>query len=90
MSEAQRNECPLDRSVRGRSHEMTHMWYWRKWLPERHGQPCRVVATGRMNAALIEFEDGYRVISSRYAARKLTPNAELCGGPSGPSERAPG
>lgn len=51
---------------------MTHRWYWRKWLPERHGQPCRVLATGRLNSALVEFADGFRVITSRYAVRKAT------------------
>lgn len=53
---------------------MTHRWHFRKWLPERHGQLCRVLATGRMNSALVEFEDGHKVITSRYAVRKLTPN----------------
>ena len=50
---------------------MTHRWHWRKWLPERHGQLCRVLATGRMNSALVEFEDGHKVITSRYAVRKV-------------------
>lgn len=50
---------------------MTHRWYWKKYLTERHGQLCRVVVTGRMNSALIEFSDGYKVVSSRYAVRKL-------------------
>ena len=53
---------------------MTHRWHWRKWLPERHGQLCRVLATGRMNSALVEFEDGTKVVTSRYAVRKLTHN----------------
>ena len=34
----------------------------------------RVLATGRMNSALVEFEDGVKVITSRYAVRKV-PNA---------------
>ena len=54
---------------------MTHRWHWRKWLPERHGQLCRVLATGRMNSALMQFEDGTKVVTSRYAVRKLTHNA---------------
>ena len=58
---------------------MTHRWHWRKWLPERHGQLCRVLATGRMNSALVEFEDGTKVVTSRYAVRKLTHNVELRG-----------
>jgi hypothetical protein len=49
---------------------VSHTWRWRKYLPERFGQPCRIVAVGRMNSALIEFADGYRVITSRYAVRK--------------------
>ncbi len=28
---------------------MTHRWHWRKWMPERHGQLCRVLAVGREN-----------------------------------------
>jgi hypothetical protein len=50
---------------------MTHRWRWRKYLGERHGQLCRVLAVGKMNSALIEFEDGYKVLSSRYAVRKI-------------------
>lgn len=50
---------------------MTHTWRWRKYLPGRFGLQCRVVKTGRMNSALVEFEDGYRVITSRYAVKKL-------------------
>lgn len=45
------------------------VWWWRKWLPERKGQKCRIVARGTMNAALVEFEDGRRVVTSRYAVR---------------------
>ena len=50
---------------------MTHYWYWKKWLPERHKQACRVLATGSMNSALVEFEDGHKVITVRYAVRRL-------------------
>lgn len=56
---------------------MTHRWYWRKYLPERHGQLCRIVKTGRMNSALIEFDDGFLVISSRYAVRKIENRVRL-------------
>ncbi len=40
----------------------------------RHGQLCRVLAVGRMNSALVEFEDGTKVVTSRYAVRKLIHN----------------
>jgi hypothetical protein len=35
----------------------------------RKGEPCRVLARGAMNSALIEFEDGFRTIASRNALR---------------------
>lgn len=50
---------------------MTHVWYWRKRLPARHGQPCRVLARGRLNSILVEFADGMQVVTSRYAVRRL-------------------
>jgi len=49
---------------------MTHVWHWKKWLPERKGQACRILARGRMNSCLVEFEDGFKVITSRWAVRK--------------------
>jgi hypothetical protein len=49
---------------------MTHVWFWKTRLPERKGQPCRVLVRGKMNSILVEFEDGYKVITSRYAVRK--------------------
>jgi len=50
---------------------MTHYWRLRATLPDRHGHPCRILATGRMNAICIEFEDGVRHIVNRYAVRRL-------------------
>jgi hypothetical protein len=51
--------------------KLTHWWRIRKWLPERYGQPCKIVATGRMNSILVEFEDGVRVVTCRYFVRCL-------------------
>jgi len=48
-----------------------HVWYWRRWLPERKGQRCRVVARGAMGGILVEFEDGARVVTSRWAVRRI-------------------
>jgi hypothetical protein len=48
----------------------THIWFWRSRLPERKGQLCRVLVRSKMNSILVEFEDGYRVVTSRYAVRK--------------------
>jgi hypothetical protein len=54
-----------------------HTWYWRSRLGERKGQRCRIVTSGKMNSILVEFEDGYRVITSRHAVRKLQTNQGL-------------
>ena len=51
-----------------------YVWYWRARLPERHGQPCRVLARGRMNSVLVEFADGFLVVTSRYAVRRARPD----------------
>lgn len=53
-----------------------YIWFWKTRLPERKGQPCRVVARGRMNSILVEFADGYRTLTSRHAVRKR-PDAPL-------------
>lgn len=47
-----------------------HVWFWRKNLPERKGQRCRIVARGKMNSIEIKFEDGVHHIVSRYAVRR--------------------
>jgi hypothetical protein len=51
-------------------------YYWRVHarLPERFGQRCRVLVRGRMNSCLVEFEDGYRVVTSRYYVRRVRGN----------------
>jgi hypothetical protein len=47
-----------------------YRWFWRAKLGERKGQPCRVLARGKMQSVLVEFDDGYRVITGRHAVRK--------------------
>jgi hypothetical protein len=49
---------------------MTHVWWWRAKLGDRKGQPCRVLARGRMGSVLVEFGDGHRVVTSRHAVRR--------------------
>jgi len=45
-------------------------------LPERKGQRCRIlVRAKRMNSVLVEFEDGFRVVTSRYAVRRTRPDS---------------
>lgn len=47
-----------------------HIWFWKSKLPERKGQRCRVLVRGKMNSVLVEFQDGYRVITSKWAVRE--------------------
>ncbi|MFO0898978.1 MAG: hypothetical protein U0836_16260 [Pirellulales bacterium] len=50
-----------------------HVWHWRCRLPDRKGQPCRVTHRGALNSIGVEFPDGFRVVTSRYAVRKRKP-----------------
>lgn len=48
----------------------------RRWrvhtrLPQRFGQRCRVLARGKLNSALVEFDDGTRVVTSRNYLRRI-------------------
>ena len=38
---------------------------------DRKGELCRVVSRGTMNSALLEFKDGYRVVTSRNGIRRV-------------------
>ncbi len=52
--------------------DFDHIWYWRARLPERKGQPCRIlIRSKKMNSVLVEFPDGTRYVTSRYAVRPL-------------------
>ena len=55
-------------------------YYWRvkTRLPERKGDPCRVLARGKMNSTLIEFEDGYKVVTSRNYIRVRKQEGFFC------------
>jgi hypothetical protein len=52
---------------------VTHYWRVRTRLADRFGQPCRVIARGALNSILVEFEDGYRVVTSRNYVRRSQP-----------------
>lgn len=53
------------------SFQPTHRWWWKAKLGDRHGQPCAVLARGKMNSSLVAFADGHRVLTSRHAVRRL-------------------
>ena len=49
------------------------IWIWNPngfRILDRKGQHCRVVVRGKKNSALLEFEDGFRVVASRNGIRK--------------------
>lgn len=50
--------------------QITRYWRIRKHHPERFGQLCRILACGKLNSILVEFEDGYKMITIRYYVRK--------------------
>lgn len=59
---------------------MTHIYCWGpRWKRyrgplkqlDRKGQKCRLLARGKMNSAMVEFEDGERAVISRNALKRL-------------------
>jgi len=49
----------------------TYRWRIDKFFPERKGMPVRVLARGKLNSALFEFADGFKVVSLRNFYRKI-------------------
>ena len=49
--------------------EYPYVWFWRVKHGDRKGQRCRVWARGTMNSIGVEFEDGFRTVTARYAIR---------------------
>ena len=47
-----------------------YIWFWKAVLGERKGQSCKVTARGKMNSIRVEFPDGFKVITSRWAVRR--------------------
>ena len=53
--------------------EFQYVYTWRVSAMRtlnRKGERCRVLVRGKMNSALIEFEDGFRAVVSRNALRR--------------------
>jgi len=48
-----------------------YIWFWKAKLPHRKGQLCKIICRGSMNSVMVEFKDGQRVITSRWAVRKV-------------------
>jgi len=54
-------------------HRFPYYWRVKTRLPERYRQPCRVLVRGGMNSALVQFTDGFKVVTSRNYLRKRKP-----------------
>jgi hypothetical protein len=48
-----------------------YVWRVKTRFPERYMTHCKVIARGKMNTCLVEFEDGYRATTSRNYVMKL-------------------
>lgn len=71
-------ECPMCGTLvkDGTEHacqkaDYPYIYFWNRM--ERKGQFCRVITRGKMNSCEVEFEDGFRAITSRNALRKRKP-----------------
>ena len=42
-----------------------YIWRVKTRFPERYMASCKVLARGKRNTCLVEFEDGFRVTTSR-------------------------
>jgi hypothetical protein len=55
-----------------------YIWRVKTRFPERYGTACKVLARGRLNTCLVEFDDGLRVTTSRnYVIRWETMQKRL-------------
>ena len=53
---------------------MTPLPYLYRWDRQgRKGQPCKVLARGTLNSCLVEFADGYQMVTSRNACPMRQP-----------------
>lgn len=47
---------------------LPYIYFWNRM--DRKGQPCEVLARGKMNSCLVRFADGFTAITSRNAIRR--------------------
>ena len=58
--------------------EFPLVWRVRSRLPERYQQRCRILKRARrLNSALVEFSDGYRVVTSRNYVRRAPASSPI-------------
>lgn len=54
------------------------VWFWHPQPPpgrtvDRKGARCRIVARGALGSVMVEFVDGFKVVCSRHAVRRIKP-----------------
>lgn len=49
---------------------MRYIYRWNR--QGRKGEVCRVLCRGAMNSCLLEFADGFKMVTSRNALKKLS------------------
>jgi hypothetical protein len=54
---------------------MTHVWRGRRNLPERYGEPCRILVA-RKGKFVLEFADGLTVSTVRGTFRRMQEQAD--------------
>lgn len=52
---------------------MPYRYHWHRM--GRKDQPCRVLVRGELNSCLVEFGDGFRMVTSRNALRRNISNS---------------
>ena len=74
LPEDRADEAPRLPEAHPRGVSFPYLWYWRpSWMRpvDRKGEPFRIlVRSRRMNSILVEFEDGHRLVASRFAVRR--------------------
>jgi hypothetical protein len=53
---------------------MTYIFRWDRH--GRKGKACEILARGTMNSCLVQFEDGYTMVTSRNAVRTSRPRSQ--------------
>jgi len=64
----QANAAPPHPLAGGRAAEFPYRYAWNRM--GRKGQRCAVLVRGKMNSCAVEFEDGFKAVTSRNALRK--------------------
>ena len=63
---------PREATTIGVASRNTERFYVYRWNRQgRKGYVCRVLARGAMNSCLVVFADGFKMVTSRNALRRL-------------------